>query len=206
MPINLEMVSAVRNREMHRQWRRTAAVGLLAAMMVFTVGGCDGSFVGNLVEERQGNVRVQFINNTPYRALLSVGSYDDLARFPVGEVTVQQRRVEANTATTVISLACRRNIAVNTSKLIRRIRDTDAVSAQNLDEDLLSDFIGFSAAPQGSSAESIPTAGTTPGVELLLGVDYTCEDLLILIFHVDPGTPSGFRVEFRLIQDEEDDA
>lgn len=176
-----------------------AVTGIAAAL-----SGCDGAALANLFEERAGNVSVVIINNTPYRALLTLGAYDEMDRNPPGAVQTQQQRIEANTAISPLTVACRRNTAINTARLIRRLVDTSATAT--LDADLLDTVIRFSAAPSDSSAADLPTAGTAAPIEVLLGVDYTCGDQLIFTLSEDPNSAGGFRVDYSVIMDEEDDA
>lgn len=184
---------------------RAWVAGLAAGLFVLACG-CDGTAVAYLFEERQGNVRVQIINNTGFRALITFGAWDALDRNPPSAPVVQQQRIEAHTSTTALTIQCRRNLAINTPSLIERIRDTNVDRSQNLDEDLLNDSVFFSSAPSGSPGGTLPTAGTAEGIEVRLGVNYTCEDLLIFTLVEDAAAPGGFRIEFRRVQDEEDDA
>lgn len=64
--------------------------------------------------------------------------------------------------------------------------------------------VNFSAAAAGTSAENLPTAGTAEGREVRLGVDYSCGDLAIFTFEQDPNAPGGFRIDYNLIQNDED--
>ncbi|MEP0845226.1 MAG: hypothetical protein HRF50_00235 [Phycisphaerae bacterium] len=184
---------------------RRALPGLLAASgLAVTLTGCDGAALANFFEERSGNVSVVIINNTPYRALLTLGAYDEMDRNPPGAVQTQQQRIEANTAISPLTVPCRRNTAINTARLIRRLVDTSATAT--LDADLLDTVIRFSAAPSGSQAADLPTAGTAAPIEVLLGSDYTCGDQLIFTLSEDPNSAGGFRVDYSVIMDEEDDA
>lgn len=187
---------------------RTATRALLALSaatgFAAVLSGCDGLALGNFFEERAGNVSVLIINNTPYRALLTLGAYDEMDRNPPGAAQTQQQRIEANTAISPLTVACRRNTAINTARLIRRLQDTSATA--NLDADLLDTVIRFSAAPSDSPAADLPTAGTAAPIEVLLGVDYTCGDQLIFTLSEDPNSAGGFRVDYSVIMDEEDDA
>ncbi len=57
--------------------------------------GCWGTVAENLTKERTGNISVVLVNDTPYRASLSYGTWDAWDRSP-GTVTMQQVRVPAN--------------------------------------------------------------------------------------------------------------
>jgi hypothetical protein len=90
--------------------------------------------------------------------------------------------------------------------MLQRVLDTDGDSAATFNPDAFVEGVNFSSAPLGSDADALPTAGTAEPVEVLLGVDYTCNDQLIFTFVEDPAARGGFRIEFSVIRDAEDDA
>ena len=174
------------------------AAGLLVALGSLT-GGCMGDLVANLVEERTGDVTVVFINDTPYRAGCSFGSYDAFDRSTTADVTLAQQLVEAKTSTAPITLPCRRNTAVGTEFFIRRVLDTDTQLRTTYNPDIFGPLVNFSSAPLGSEAEALPTEGTAEGIEVRLGVDYAWGDQLIFTFVEDAEAPGGFRIEYSLL-------
>lgn len=176
-------------------------VGLLA----LSLAGCTPDIIANQTEERSGDVSVLLINNTDARALLTFGAFDSLNRNPPGQVALQQRILEARTSLDPITLACARNVAFGTQELLERIRDTDADNTANFIPEAFVEGVFFSSAPLGSEAEALPTAGTAEAFEARLGVDYSCGDRLVIRFEADEAAPGGFRVEFSVIRDEEDD-
>jgi hypothetical protein len=178
-------------------------VAVLVSILVVLTGGC-ADLIANLIEERSGNVTVVFINNTPYRAAFTFGTYDALDRdLPYGEVDLLQRRLEAMTSTASITLSCRRNLAIGTEEFVQRARDTEANLVPQFDDDAFDTVVHFSDAPIDSDAAALPTVGTAEGREVRLGVDYACGDELIFTLVEDASAPGGFAIEFRLLHSED---
>jgi hypothetical protein len=145
---------------------------------------------------------MQFINNTRYRAAFSFGTWDASDRTP-GPVTLQQLRVPANTSSTAATVPCRRNAAVGTKNFVDRVVATKTdQTTTTFDPDSFDKVVHFSAAASDSDAAALPTAGTALGVEKLLGVDYSCADLLIFTFWEDPDAEGGFRVDYEVVLDQ----
>ncbi len=184
---------------------RTRFVAFVVGLWVVLGGGCTNTdlFV-NLTSERAGNFTAQFVNSTRFRASFTFGTWDSFDRVPPGAADVQQLRVEGQTASAPVTLQCRRNLAIGTGELIERALDNDFDDSANFDADAFNMVVNFSSAPLGSDAEALPTAGTADGRELLLGVDYTCADLVIFTFVDDPDAPGGFRIDFSVLIDAED--
>jgi len=181
-------------------------VGLaLAGGLAACAAGCSGQFASYITEERDGNITVQVINNTRYRAAFSFGSWDSLERDPPGAVTLQQQRLEGRSSTSTITVACRRNVAIGTEEFLQRVLDTNADDTANFDADAFVAGVSFSDAPADSTAAALPTVGTALGREVLLGVHFTCGDLLIFILEEDATAQGGFRIDFRVLPDEEAD-
>ncbi len=119
---------------------------------------------------------------------------------PPGPVTIQQPRIEAGQSTQ-FTLDCRRNVAIGTQELVRRIIDTDSDQNANFDNDAFDDVVHFSNAPANSPAAALPTVGTAEGREVLIGIDFSCNDLLIFTLEEDPNAPGGFRIDFAVAPD-----
>lgn len=175
------------------------ALGLLAA-----AAGCTPDLFDNLTKERTGNISVSFVNNTPYRAAFSYGTYDAWDRSP-GPVSLQQLRLAANSTSASTSVTCRRNLAIATPDFVERVIDTEADDTDTFDPDAFDTTVHFSSAPSDSDAAALPTAGTAEGIELLLGVDYSCADQVIFTFAEDPDRPGGFRIDYEVILDVRED-
>lgn len=179
-----------------------AAILFCGAMLT----ACSSTLVGYVTEERQGNIQVIFINNTSARASFSFGSYDALDKDPPGTVTLQQLRLEAAASSAAATLACRRDVAVGTAELVKRVTDTRTdLNTANFDADAFDSTVHFSTAPQGSASAALPDAGTAAGSHKRLGVEFTCGDTLIFTFQEDADAPGGFRIDFTVIPDREAD-
>lgn len=170
---------------------------LLVAGLVFN-SSCTNVF-HYLTQERTGNISVQFINNTPFRASFSFGTYDSLDRNPPGPVSLNQQRLEANSTSTSISAPCRRDAALGTQEYIQRVVDTGGDSGANFDLEAFNAEINFSSEPVNGPGAALPTEGTAAGVVAHLGVNYKCGDQLIFTFEVDPNSPGGFRADLTVV-------
>jgi len=174
------------------------------ALSALLAGGCTSDLLYNITEERTGNIEVVFINNTPYRASFTCGTFDSLDRNPPGQVALLQQRIEAFTTTAPNVLACRRNFAIATPELLNRIILTDADQGSGFDADVFDATVDFSSAPADSDSAAAPTppqGGTAAPREFLLGVDYSCADRLIITFQEDANAPGGFRIDYSVILD-----
>lgn len=174
--------------------------GLIALMT-----GCTGDLLANLTEERSGSISVLIINDTPYRAAFSFGSYDALNRNPPGAIDFVQSRVEAHTSPAPFTLDCRRDVAIGTDDFVQRAIDTNEHEADGFDADAFGAVVNFSSAPADDAAAALPTAGTAEGIEVRLGVDYACADQLIFTFVEDAEANGGFRIEYSLLRTERDE-
>lgn len=181
---------------MHRC--RCFAVAALAAPLI---SGCTGDLIANLTEERTWNITVVFINNTPFRANFSFGTFDSLDRNPPSAPAFQQQRVEAFTTSATQTIGCRRNFAIGTQEFLERTLITGATNVATFDPDLFIEGIAFSSAAPGSDAADLPTDGIGPSFEALLGVDFTCLDQLIITFSQDDTAPTGFSVKLEVLPD-----
>jgi hypothetical protein len=181
-----------------RQIVSLGVIGLAGGLAVLSAGCAD--LIAYLIEERSGNITVSFINDTPYRAAFTFGTYDSLQRdLPRGDVDLGQRRLAAMDSTGDITLSCRRDFAIGTDELVQRLIDTEANLGTGFDNDAFDTVVHFSSAPSDSDAAALPTAGTAEGRAVRLGVDFTCGDLLIFTFVEAPDKPGGFAIQFRLV-------
>ncbi len=179
-----------------RRWLPTTGLLLIA--------GC-APFLQHISEERSGNVTVLIINNTPYRAALTAAMWDSLDRDPPGQIVIQQERIEAGQSAQ-FTIACRRNFAIGTEEMVQRVIDTNTdQNTQNFDNDAFDSVVHFSNAPADAATAALPTVGTAEGREVLLGLDFSCGDLLIFTLEQDPTAAGGFRIDFEVIPDVEQD-
>ena len=140
-------------------------------------------------------LRVAFINNSPFRAIFTFGSYDPLDKdtSPTG---FGQLRLESGATSPVQNQPCRKSFSVGGEELIRLIDDRDLVVA---DPRALIDGANFSAAPLGDPLEASPTEGTAQGRVDRANVDFNCESVLIYSFEQDATAPGGFRIDLQVL-------
>lgn len=175
-------------------WRALLLAGLLPA-------GCGVDMLKNLTADLDGNVSVIVVNETDFRAALTLGSYDALDRDPPGPASIQQFRVEARTSTAPVNVTCARNTAIGTRELFDRIVDLNLdKTTNNFDDAAFDTVVHFSDAPATSPLAAAPLIGTAEGINERLGVDYSCGDQLIFTLRQDPDAPGGFRIDFSVIQ------
>jgi hypothetical protein len=194
-----------------REWsRRRGTIGVVglvlagSALGVLLPAGCtESSLYRNIIAPTSGgDVRFLFINDTDYRALFSFGTWNDLNRAP-GEVDFQQLRLEAHSSSEEVTATCSHNAAVGTDKLVARVVATEADDVEGFDPEAFNSRVGFSSFPEGSEGEGLADAGHANGVEVLLGVDYSCGDVLVFTFVEDDAADDGFRVDYAVLVSEE---
>lgn len=174
----------------------------LAALAVTIGGSCTGTLFDNQTAVRRGTIAVQFINSTPFRASFSFGTYDQLDRNPPGQVTLEQLRLDGNATSDIVDVPCRRLMAIGTQAYVDRVVATKTdQNTPGFDAEAFSTDVNFSSAAADSPGAGLPTQGTADGIERLLGVDFSCSDLLIYTFVEDPNAVGGFRIDFQVIVD-----
>lgn len=163
--------------------------------------GCTKTLLLNLTKERTGNITVVFVNDTPYTASFSYGTWDAWDKTP-GTVNMQQLRLAARTTSDAGTLPCARNMSIGTPEFIARAIATKAdESVTDFDPDAFTEVVNFSSGDEGTGTGGLATEGTAAGIEKLLGADYSCADQLIFTFVQDPDAPGGFRIDFEVILD-----
>jgi hypothetical protein len=180
----------------------SGVLGAALAVPFLGLSGCGGTLFRNLTKEKTGDVQVQFINTTPYRAIFTYGSYDAWDQLTPGAVNMFQTRIEGNTTTDPNTVTCARDVVIGTQAFLDRATATKAdLSATNFDAEAFQPTVSFSSGATGSPTAGLPTQGTALGVDKLLGVDFSCGDLLIFKFVQDPDAPGGFRIDFEVVRD-----
>lgn len=168
------------------------------------MSGCGGTVVANLVKERTGNITIRFINDSDYRAAFSYGTWDEWDRSP-GPINFEQTIVGPRVTLAPVTLPCARNFAIGTQKLVDRVLLTDADDTDDFNPDAFDVVVHFSHGTSDTDVEAVPTRGTALGIEKLLGVDYSCQDQLVVTFVEDPDAEGGFRIDFEVLLDERDE-
>ena len=186
---------------------RIAAVGFLMVLSAGLVSlgnaGCSPTLLQNLTAALDGSVVVVFVNDTPYRASFSYGTFNDLERDPPGGMDFRQDRLAAGLTGERISLQCGHTLAIGTEKLLRRVIDTNIDQSGPFDKEAFSLTVNFSDAPTDSDLAAVATVGTAAGVMKLAGVDFSCGDELVFTFREDPDAAGGFRIDLQIIHDEQ---
>jgi len=194
-------------------WRRPSLpLGVLTALLL-SLAGCTGDFAnlfaslgGDTVGGR-GRVQVLFLNNTPYRAVLTFGTYDqtdptfapDFRQFTVDNTDLE---LGPDGASGIGLLDCARVFSIGGSRLLTLIAaGTDSATAS---PSALVHGVEFFEIPEDTD----PTDDVTPDpishglaapFEALLGVDFPCGALLIVNLELNDAGPQPFRVDFRVI-------
>jgi hypothetical protein len=191
--------------------------GAAAAALVF---GAVGANLSPNVYTPLTNVpvTVAIINSTPYRAIFTVGAYENLDQNTVVEPSTILLESEANdpdrlgttwlrTANifpgsfTPVQAACRRAISIGSPEMLelidknKEIYENESLGFQ-LDERALVTGVYFSDAAIDSPDAASDTRGRAEPLTLLQGVDYPCGSYVILRMVEDDTAPDGFRVQF----------
>lgn len=185
---------------------------VLVATMLF-VGGCGGDFAnlfeslgGDVVGDR-GRIQALFLNNTPYRAVLTFGTYDqtdptfvpDVRQFALDDADLE---LGPDGASGIGSLDCARVFSVGGARMLALIAangDPADVTAAALVEG-----VEFYEIPEDDNTNDNTTPdamlrGRAAPFEALLGVDFPCNAFLILRLEQNPPGPNPFRVDFQII-------
>jgi hypothetical protein len=183
--------------------RVIAISSLLAAVLVgafTTLNGCSRAIWLNQTKERTGNITMVFVNTTSANAAFTYATWDEWDHSP-GAINMQQINVKQFGTSDAASLPCARNAAIGTQGLVDRVLETKADVTDTFIPERFDTVVHFSLAASDSGAADLPTAGTAEGVELLLGVDYSCEDQIVFTFVEDPDAPGGYRIDHEVILD-----
>jgi len=201
---------------------RKETISRLTMIILSAVAGCGVALpnltasLGGDVAGGRGRVRVVFINNTPHRAVLTYGAYDqgdqfsrpDFKQFVPAEDGTGAT-LEGNSTSDVISLACGRVFSIGSPRLLELIeanlpdadRDADALVVGVDFFEVRSDVGGDDTDPVSGEPgdQGSAKAGVAPPFEAFLGVDFPCNALLIVRFEFDDLEPDAFRVAFEFI-------
>ena len=161
---------------------------LLLAFGTAACGGCGeswsnqtASFGGSTAGQR-GSFGVLFINNTPHRAVCTLGSYDQtdpLSQPDFDQFDLNDRGpvLEGNSASDILPFRCARVFSIGGPRLLALIHanlpDADISSEADIEG---VEFFGTD--PSNPDPEPISEGMAAP-FEALLGADFPCNSLLI---------------------------
>ena len=184
--------------------RQKAWTSLLTGLLMGLVG-CNAlqnatASLGGATAGQRGNVRVLFINNTPFRAIFTFGAYDNLDRNTqpqIQQISSTTTDLEGNAQTNVMNIPCHRVFSIGGAGLLARIRDN--LMDGQFDEDLLIEGVNFSSAPVGDDQADAATEGMAPPIDRFIGVDFECNSLVIYRFEINDLGPDPFTIDFSSI-------
>lgn len=150
----------------------------------------------------RGEVQVVFINNTPFRAVFTTGTYDQFDQF--SEPDFDQfalsaddgDTLEGDDSTTIGTFDCGRVYSVGGSNLLNLI-EANRFDANVVADAFIEGVAFYEVDPD--TGEAIELMGTAPALDELLGVDFPCNGLLIFRFEFDDVGPNDFLITFELI-------
>lgn len=183
----------------------------LSATAFSFFGGCGrdtflnqtASFGGD-VAGSTSQVRVLFINNTPFRAIFTFGTYNNTDQFDQPEFgqligLESGNTLEGDSSTPQLTLSCDRVFSVGDSELLRLIDENLDLDGGLLNAEALIEGVAFSAAALGEDNAGLATEGFAPPVRALLGVDFPCDSILVVRFEIADVGPAPFRADFEII-------
>jgi hypothetical protein len=193
---------------------------LQSAAAVALVLGAVGAGISPNVTSPLTNVpvTVAIINTTPYRAIFTVGAYENLDQNTIVEPSTVLLESQANDTThlgttwlrtariipgaaTPVLAGCRRAISIGGPEMLSLINKQKAVYTNTaigitLDDRALVPGVYFSDAALDSPDAEHDTVGRAAPLTLLQGVDFPCGSYVILRLVADSTVADGFRVQF----------
>ncbi len=174
---------------------------LVAGTLCVLAGACSPAFFNNTTTlggsavGGRSDIQVLFINDTPFRALFTFGTYDpqnldpdsDVGFTPeVDQFTVSAdsaERLEGNSSSGVFTFTCGRAMSVGGRQLVQLLIDEDL--DDDLEQSVLTEGVGFSAEPVDANNADEATAGRGASTLTLQGAEYQCDSLLVYTFSLD---------------------
>ncbi|MCP4589707.1 MAG: hypothetical protein GY842_03090 [bacterium] len=187
--------------------RIPTALGL--AVLLSLSGACDVDNLLNRTASFGGDTAGQrttfpyfIINNTPYRAILTAGAYDDLDENTGPQIRqfgadAARPLLEGDSTTGTFTANCARVFAIGTPGLLSIVESN--VSADQLDSAALVPGVFFSGADLDSDDAASATEGVAGPLELRLGVDFACSSMLVISLEFDDVGPNDFRIDYEVI-------
>lgn len=176
--------------------------------------------LGGSIPGRRTSIYIAFINNTPYRAIFTFGTYDPLnmdqqgpLAFPIAfeQFYIDPNpdyRLERNSVSRTVVFGCGRAIGVGDQALVDIIEkygyETTSSGAPVYPEalrPLLDPRTGahkagiiFSDRPLDAEDAGTHITAWASGVVTLQGAEYPCDALVVYTFDLDETQPGGVRV------------
>ena len=186
-------------------------VGVVVLAGLAGTTGCIDLFanqttsLGGSTAGDRGQIQVATINNTPYLAVFTFGTYDQLDRFSEPDFwqfsfnnDADETRLEPNDNSGIIVRDCGRVFSVGGPEMLELI-EVNLPGTTVQDGAFVEGVDFYSLDEDGEPDELI---GSAPPLEAWLGVDFPCNALLILHLEIDDFGPEPFRVDFELIPSE----
>ena len=148
------------------------------------------------------NVRVTVFNRTSYRAIFTMGFYNNwnqdsqpvINQFANGDDG--SLVLEGGDRLGPITFACNRALGIGSDSLLELIRDLDP---DELNEPAMSPGVGFSSAAVDEPLGVFPTEGSATGVDIYQGAEFPCDSDLLITFEEDPVGSGNFVIAFAVI-------
>jgi|CXWL01.1.fsa_nt_gi hypothetical protein len=183
----------------------------ICAVALLSAAGCGEAWVnltaslgGDTAGGRRGSIGVIVLNNTPHRAVLTLGSYDQSGTDAQPDFFRQfeldgARVLEGNADGGSLDFKCARVFSIGGPRLLALI---DSTNPADVAQDALIEGVEFFAI-DAANPDSVPVSqGVAAPFEVLLGVDFPCNALLIFQLEVNDAGPQPFRIDFELIPSE----
>lgn len=170
------------------------------ALMFGAVGASCDNISPNVYTPLTDPTTFAVINATPYRAVFTLGAYDNLDQKSVPQFTTVLLESQANDPTNLGTFSrqtssCRRALSVGSEELLKLIKDQGLDTSTSVtNKGALITGVNFSDAPVGGADETNPTQGTAEPLTVLQGVDYPCGSFVIFRMEQDSTAPGGFKV------------
>ncbi|HUU82963.1 MAG TPA: hypothetical protein VM243_05600 [Phycisphaerae bacterium] len=185
------------------------------AVLLPWIGSCSVDTFQNQTASRggeqagsSGTIWVAFINNTPYRAIFTYGTYNNTSQ--LAQPTAAQfvslpgsESLEGDVVANTRTLPCNRVFSVGDAELLRLIDEN--LDDTTLAPEALEEGIKFSSAPIDDVDANAATEGFAPPVRALLGVDFPCGAIIIIRFEIADVGDAPFRADFEIIPPAGDD-
>jgi hypothetical protein len=180
------------------------ASGAIGCDNVATIWRNQTASLGGEPAGQRGVFQVVIINNTPFSAAFTMGVYDATDRNSAPS-TIQfgpevDRSIPGNASSDIFDIACARTLSIGGAEMLAFMR-------RNLSEE------AFEAVDNGSLIEGVElfalqedggrsSAGFAEGRNLLLGVDFLCNSLVVVRLEFSDVGEKPFRIEYDVILSE----